>query len=63
MGRRRPSLGMKFSPTAARLPAIKSQYLKKNSRARLITMAAATAILAAPSRPCALKRPTRSPSA
>ena len=35
MGRLRPSRGMKSSPTAARLSARKSQYLKKNSRARL----------------------------
>lgn len=52
MGRLRPSRGMKGSPMAARLPATKSQYLKKNSSARLKITDEATAggppVIAAP---------------
>jgi hypothetical protein len=43
MGRLRPSFGMKEKPMAWRLPATKSQYLKKNSRARLKMTDEATA--------------------
>jgi len=51
MGRLRPSRGIKSSPTAARLSARKSQYLKKNSRARLKSTEEHTAARARPSRP------------
>lgn len=61
MGRLSPSLGMMFRPTAARLPAIKSQYLKKNRSARLKITDEATAIRAPLSFPLRLQRSTSMP--
>ena len=61
MGRLRPSRGMKGSPMAARLPATKSQYLKKNSSARLKITDEATARRAARSLPRRLQRSTSMP--
>ena len=46
MGSSSPSWGITSSPRLARDPAIKSQYLKKPSKARLNTTERATAILA-----------------
>ena len=43
MGSSMPNWGIKFRPMAARLPAMKSQYLKKNNRARLRTTEETTA--------------------
>ena len=61
MGSSSPSTGMKPSPTAAREPAMKSQYLKKNSRARLNTTEEATASFAPRRLPLLLQRVTSMP--
>ena len=61
MGRWTPSTGMKVSPTDWREPAMKSQYLKKHSRARLKMIEEATAILAPLSFPLDLYRSTSRP--
>ena len=61
MGRLSPSFGIKVSPTAARDPAMKSQYLKKNRRARLKITENATVRRALPSSPRFLYRSTNRP--
>ena len=61
-GRRMYSItGRSSSPAEARLPAIKFQYLKKPSSARLKITEEATAILAPRSFPLALHRSTSRP--
>ena len=61
MGRLSPSLGMKVSPMASSDPAMKSQYLKKNRRARLQTTDEATASRAPRSLPFRLLASTSMP--
>ena len=61
MGRDRPRVGMKPIPTDRREPAIKSQYLKKKSSARLKKTDEATAQRAPLSFPLALHFSTSIP--
>ena len=58
---RRSMTGRKSAPRPARLPAMKFQYLKKPSNARLNTTDEATAMRAPRSFPLALQRVTMRP--